>query len=136
MTEVWMVEADYQGLNNFVETLVVSLPLRTDAGKFLIFGKLYLINDDGDWQNATARLTTLNEPGNNPGPELDRSRVRIGPLGPIKFNGDYGSQSISLLGKLELPAPGATGNVGILCSTYNGAAYKIKLSAVKIDILH
>ena len=75
-----------ENLNNFVDTVIVRLRVQ-DAGQFLILGKVVILNDDGDFQEADARLTTLD--GET---ELDRADVRIGPAG-----GSFtGAQEISL----------------------------------------
>lgn len=61
-------------LNNFNDTVIVRLQVR--AGKYVIIGRVVVINTDSDPQNASARMTTLDGLQ-----ELDRVDVRLGGRG-------------------------------------------------------
>jgi hypothetical protein len=113
------INAGIVDLNNFSDTAVVRLRV-DDAGKFVVFGRVIIVNWDGDSQNASAKLTTLDGLI-----ELDRSDVRI--------SGDGISLSISLQGTLTLPSKDGNNIIDIRCSTFKGLAQEATLFAIDVD---
>ena len=94
-----------------------------DVGKFVIVGRVVIMNHDGDSQFATARLTTLD--GKT---ELDKVGVRIG--------GVSETQAISLQAVMELgPGKNTDPIVDIRCATYKGLAEHASLLAIQVDDL-
>lgn len=121
---------DSTPLKQFADTVIVRLRVR-DAGQFLIIGKVVIWNNDGDFQNASARLTTLD--GET---ELDRADVRIGPFAaPVNQVSSPGKQEISLQATMSLPANNADTIIDLRCSTFDGGATEAKLFAVLVGSL-
>jgi hypothetical protein len=108
-------------LNNFNEQVVVRLRV-PDSGEYVIFGRLVIINEDGDPQNAGARLTTFDGVT-----ELDKADVRLDSVS------DGGSQAISLQATLHLPSHEANDVIDIRCGTFSGAARNATLFAISVD---
>jgi hypothetical protein len=108
-------------LHNFNDTVIVRLE-KLREGKYVVFGRVVIHNSDGDNQNASAAVTTLDG-----ATQLDRADVRIaGGGGAI-------DQAVSLQATYTLPSPGTDSTVDIRCATYNGAAVEASLFAILVD---
>jgi hypothetical protein len=111
-------------LNNSGDTVVVRLTL--PVGSFIIFGKTVMSNADGDEQDATARLTTMDG-----ATELDRADIRIS-----GFNNEaQGAQEVSLQAALALTNDSPDRIVDLRAQTYKGNAYEAKLYAIQVDAM-
>lgn len=124
-TRVFIAELESeQLLREFEEKVILRLNVRDDVGNYLIIGKVILTNQDGDYQDARARLTTLEGKTN-----LDRADVRIGPYNEPSV----GAQEISLQATMSLPSSYTSPYVELRCSTFAGSAQHAKLYAVQVD---
>ena len=113
-------DANGQGLQNFNEVVLLRLGL-AEPGEYVIFGRVVIRNDDGDGQNASARITTID--GTN---LVDRADVRI--------TGGGFSQTIHLQGTARV-AQGQPVIADIRCSTFRGFASQSSLFALLVDQL-
>jgi hypothetical protein len=108
-------------LSGFTDTIVVTILL--PSGSWAIFGKVVIVNEDGDAQNANAKL--VEQLGNA---TLDNSDIRI--------DGSSGSGtsslSVSLQGTLRVAA---TNRVHISCATWRGHTKDAQLVALSVDKL-
>jgi hypothetical protein len=124
MIRAWTTTASGPVSLKHNEEILLQLNL-PDAGKYVIFAKLTIQNVDGDWQNAGARLTTMNGVTT-----LDRAGVRIGARGDYQ---NLGSQSLALQAKLDLPSTDETPEVQLRAETYLGTASDMSLFAITVD---
>jgi hypothetical protein len=109
---------DGSPLNNFNDVAVLRLGVK--EGTYVGFARVGIQNDDGDSQNATARITLRD------GADLsDRVDVRI----PGNTR-----DSLSLQGTLRVD-PGKTEIVDVRCSTFRGFANQSSLFAVQVTEL-
>jgi hypothetical protein len=102
-------------LLNFQEQVIISF--RLGAGNVFVQGKVNAVNNDGDFQNYTARLTYRDG-----SVELDRADVRIS---------GGGTQTVSLSSWIT----DVTANdiVDLRCGTYNGITRKARLTTLDVD---
>jgi len=118
-------DANGQGLQNFNEVVLLRLGL-AEPGEYVIFGRVVIRNDDGDGQNASARITTID--GTN---LVDRADVRIT---GVRITGGGFSQTIHLQGTARV-AQGQPVIADIRCSTFRGFASQSSLFALLVDQL-
>jgi hypothetical protein len=105
-------------LNNFND--VVVLRLQVKPGTYVVFGRVVILNQDGDPQNASARVTSKD--GSN---LIDKVEVRI--------PGRTTRSSVSLQGTVRVDQ---TDLVDIRCSTFNGQATNSSLFAIEVSQLN
>src|SRR3982750_2204928 len=107
------------GLFKFADTVVTRLQVR--PGKYVVHGRVVIMNDDTDWQPATARMTSAN------GTILiDQILFNICGRGDPK---QLAYMVVSLQGVLEITNIQGTEIIDIRCATYNGGAFSAKLLA-------
>ena len=113
-------------LHNFADNVVLRVDLRPiDSGKFVVWGRVAIMNYDGSSQMATARLTTLDG-----ATELDRADVRLGEVS------ESDTQAISLQAVLELGVDQKTNTIiDLRCSTFRGHAHQASLLVMRVDEL-
>lgn len=104
-------------LHNFNDRVVVRLQVRT--GKYVIIGRVVIINTDSDPQNGSALLTTLD--GQQ---ELDRVDIRLG------SRGDAPDLAISLQATFSVEREAI---VDIRCASFVGFAEQASIIAIKVD---
>jgi hypothetical protein len=85
------------------------------------------MNDDTDWQPATAKMTSADG-----SIVIDEIHFNIFGRGSPK---QLAYMVVSLHGVLEITNTQGTEIIDIRCATYNGGAFNAKLLAVKVDDL-
>lgn len=107
-------------VHNFDDQVIVRLALPAEKiGVWMLLGRALIFNNDGDAQDASARLTA-----NDGAIELDR-------VDDMRIPSTSG-QPVSLLGFLRPEHP-AEPIVDLRCSTYNGTVNWGKLYALLVD---
>jgi hypothetical protein len=104
------------GLANFNDVTVLRLELT--RGLWVIMGRVVMGNDDGDGQNASARLTTADG-----SIELDRADLRL----------DKGGEGSEAAVSLQATLSTAKQIVDIRCATFKGHARQASLIAFTVD---
>jgi hypothetical protein len=106
-------------LQNNNDVVLIRLGL-AEPGVYVVFGRVVILNMDGDAQNASARITAQDGAD-----QVDRADVRL-PGGS--------SQTIYLQGTARVDA-GSPQIVDIRCSTFKGTASQSSLFAIHVDQL-
>ena len=106
-------------LHNFDDVTVFKLTVK-EVGVYAVFARVVIGNNDGDFQNATVRVTH-----GNGFDVIDQTDIRI------PNNGSY---SVSLQGTLRV-VPNAPTVMELRCQTFNGFARQFSLFAVQVDAL-
>jgi hypothetical protein len=120
MAGIAFVNSNQAGLSLKSFNDVAILRLGVKEGTYVVFARVGIQNDDGDPQNASAKITVRD------GSDLvDKVDVRI--PGHTRY-------SLSLQGTLRVDA-GKTEIVDIRCSTFAGFASQSSLFAVQVTAL-
>jgi hypothetical protein len=101
-------------LNNFADTIVAKLELTGDNDKWILFGRVMIINMDSDNQGASALMHNAN---------VSLDTVELWML-------EHERQCVTLHAALVVRE---RETITLECNTYKGGAYAASIVAIKVD---